>query len=756
MHTQPYRADLDVDLYKAGLVLKRRWLPASLMSLGIAAVVVWVAMQLEPSYRAMGKVLVKIDRTPALTGLDTSGPDPIGKLNPLSAESNPVITQVETITSLPIAEAAIAQLQLKDAEGEPLSPTQFFKQLKVKSIAGTDLIRIEYEAVEPELAAAVVNQVIESYQAQNVQTNQRDAIAAQVFLNRQIPAAEAAVRKADGDLKRFKEQNQLIVLDVESQETVKAMKRLEDQVTEARSQLATLNLRSQELQRHLKLNPTQAARTTSLSQSSSIQETLAQLRRVEEQLDLKDAVYQPNHPEMQKLAHQRANLQSRLRDRIGEVAGVAGAQATNLQMGSLGQALSNDLIQAEVERISLQGKLKELNRVQSAQQQRASLFPRFEAQQRELERRLTVAQTAYASLLQKRQQVQLAQAQVVDNIRVISKAAPPEKPAGVSKKVVVAGGLIAGGLMGLLSAFLLDLCDRSVKTVQEARELLDYPILGAIPRPGLWSKSAGSKSLGGQSFQGRGVALLTDQSGAIAQAYGMLQSNLWLSHPRQPLRVIVVSSPAPDPGKSQVAANLAMAIAQGGNTVLLIDADSQDPQQHQIWGSSNGVGLTQVLEQQVGLTSAVQPLSPGLGLLSFGMMNAAPLNSLNAQRMGQVLETAAAQYDVVIVDAPPITRAADASILGCLGDGTLLVLRPGQVRVEDVRSAKGLLQLSGQEVLGLVVHGVEMGDNPSRYFADLGQPRLLAPRQSLPIAFQSSPKSEKPLRIKVLQHRNRH
>lgn len=744
MVTPSTRAELDVDFQKYWLVLRRQWLPAAGVFGVVTLLTTLFALSREPMYQAAGKVLVKIDRTPSLTGVDTSGQNTVGRPNAIGTDTDPIATQVESISALPIAEAAIAALDLQTETGQPLGPVSFLKALDVRPIAGTDMIRITYQDQDPEQAAAVVNKVIEVYRARSIEANQDDAIAAREFLTRQLPASEAAVRQADAALRNFKERNQVIVLDVESEETVKAMKRLDDSITLARSQLVTATARSRELQRRLGMRPEQAVNATALSQSPAVQEVFTQLRQVQGQLDLQRARYQPIHPEIQKLLRQEANLQARLQDSIGRlVSSPSTLTPRNLQMGALEQQLTSNLVQAEVDRISLTNQVAELTALQAAQRRRASVFPRLEATQRDLERRLAAAQSTYESLLQRLQEVRVAEDQRIDNVRIVSPALAPEDSMASNKSIVLAGGLLLGSVLGLLTAFALDLCDRSIKTVREAGELLDYPILGVIPS---WKKLGRRREVP-QVFKGGDA-----KSGYMSHAYHLLQANLRFHSSGFEPRVIVVTSSIPSEGKSQVAANLAMAMAQAGSKVLLVDADLHQPIQHQIWEGSNHLGLVQILEQKTDLSTAVQNLPPNLALLSAGTSSSESLAMFNTRHLAHFIESAAKAYDVVILDTASLSWAADASILGKMADGTLLVVRPHFAEVNDVKAAKGLLGLSGQTVLGIVVNGVAKTDKPSRYFADIKEPSPVQSRSQM-VMFKNPTGVERGMRVKLGQRR---
>ncbi|MGK7888386.1 MAG: GumC family protein [Leptolyngbyaceae cyanobacterium] len=700
MSTYLSRSEFDIDLGKYLLVLKRRWLPAFLVIGGVTTLSIVAALVREPSYLASGKVLVKLDRTPALAGLDVPGQS-IGEPDSVGLQSDPIATEVETIRSLEVGEKTIATLALEDDEGQPMSAEDFFKALEVKPIPGTDMIRISYESNDPELAAAVVNGTIDVYRANNITTKQNEAIAARQFITTQLPTTEAAVQQAETALRQFKEENQVVLLTEESVETIRAIQLLENEITQTRIQLATAIARSQDLQQRLGMTPDVALQATTLSQSAAVQETLVQVRDVQNQLSIAQASFRETHPAVTSLQRQEAQLQQRLRDRIAETTGIEGLPTPGFLMGLLEQDLTATLLQSEVERAGLVNRVDELLRLRAAQRQRAALYPRLEATQRQLERELTVAQVTYESLLQRLQDVQVVQNQTIDNIRVVSRALTPEDPT-VGKKIIVIAGFMVGCMLGIVTAFAIDLWDHSVKTGAEAQELLEAPIVGAIP---LLGKQVPFVL---QSYESR-----TD----MPDPYVLLQATFNLIRAQAHHKIVMVASAVAGEGRSRTAANLAIATARAGNRVLLIDADLGNPSQHRVWNCNNDMGLRQLLDGNAEVQAAIKPITPNLSLLPSGQGLHDDLGTFNPKRLNQVFQQLAPRFDLILVDTAPITQMADASTLGTLVDATLMVVRLRQVKTIDLKTAKVLLELSGKPILSTIINGISKGTHPMQYFA---------------------------------------
>ena len=204
---------------------------------------------------------------------------------------------------------------------------------------------------------------------------------------------------------------------------------------------------------------------------------------------------------------------------------------------------------------------------------------------------------------------------------------------------------------------------------------------------------------------------LRDPRSPAAEAYRALRMNLAFTSLDEALSMFVVSSPAVAGLESEVAANLAVVMAQAGQTVILVDADLRRPRLHTLFGAPQEPGITTVLLSQK--DDADLPListeTPGLRLLPSGALPPNPADILGSNRMRALLARLKERCDVVILQAPPVTVAVDASVLAVQTDGLLLAVRAGHTRRDRIEQAKELLERFRVRLLGAV-----MTDAPDR------------------------------------------
>jgi polysaccharide biosynthesis transport protein len=711
----------EIDFQKYLHVIQRRWIPAvSVFGMAVTLASLY-AFLLKPIYKAEGNLLIKTNRTSSLTGLG----EVLGKLESLNINNNPSDTQAKIVASVPVIQETITELDLKDYEGKRLTIQKFNKKLKIKGEKGTEVLEVSYTDTNPKLAAKVVNKLMQAYITNNIEANREEAVSARKFIQKQLPATESSVERAELALRGFKEKNKVVALQEEATAAVKEISRLEEQISQAQSQLADVTAKSQKLQNQAKIDSQQAVRFTSLSQIPGIQQVLTQLQEAQSQLAVERKRLQPKHPIIINLEEKVAALYSLLQQRLKEVVG-SGRQipTLNLQVGELRQKLLEDYARSEAERVGLERQITTLSNLRSTYKQRANVLPKLEQTQRELERKLKAAQTTYETLLTRLQEIQVAENQNVGNARIISPALIPDKPAGLRKILIITGGGVLGILLGIIAAFTLDLVDRSLKMVKEARELFRYTLLGVIPL--INSNSKKSSFLPPIDRPIPRVIGTDIPQFPIGDAYQMLQANLkFLSSDKQ-LKAVVVTSSVAKEGKSEVAVNLAVTMAQVGRRVLLVDADMRHPIQHHVWSMTNAAGLSNILVDELPIEIAVQEVIPNLYVLSSGVVPPNPVALLDSRRMVSLVNTFVKYYDFVIFDTPPLAGTADAAVLGKLADGILLVVRPGVVDSASASAAKEFLTQSGQHVLGMVINGVNVKREPDSYFYYTKEPNVVS------------------------------
>jgi len=676
---------------------KQRWLLAVGILSAVMGTVTYLTLQQTPIYEAEGKLLLRRDRASALAGIgDKTGAPEIFVANPLN-------NQVLIVKSAPVVELAIKQLNQKRPTSQSISPEEFIASLNVQIVTGTDVLQVVYRSPNPQQASENINKLMDSYILNDVQTNRAQAASARLFILEQLPKTELDVSKVEAELRKFKEKNQVVVLEQEAKTSLALMGELEGKIAATRADIASSNAQLSALKQQIGLTSSQAIALSKLSESKAVQDALKSVLEIDRNLAAQRTLYSGEHYSVTRLERQKAAANEILQQRVAaEVGTTQDLPAKKLEVGSLELSLMNDLVKTENRLIGLSTNLNSLEQAYQTYRNRLSFIPELEQTQRILERKLGVSQTTYEGLLKRLQEVQITENQTIGTARVLSPATTPTIP--VSPKIAIS--LLQGGALGLglalITLIILQSTDTMIRTTDRAKEIYGYLLLAILPNV--------SRKL----HANPAVCVRDNPRAPIGEAYRMLQGGLRFLRADKKLKVIVVTSAIASEGKSTISSNLAITMAQLGRRVLLVDADMRRPSQHTAWQLTNDRGLSNILVGESTVEQAIRPIIPNLSLITAGVIPPDPVAIIDSQDMADLIQAWSKSYDYVIIDSPPVLAVIDALLIAKLVDGLLMVARPGVLNVRSASRAKAVLSQAGINVLGMVTNDAS-GDDSSYY-----------------------------------------
>lgn len=284
---------------------------------------------------------------------------------------------------------------------------------------------------------------------------------------------------------------------------------------------------------------------------------------------------------------------------------------------------------------------------------------------------------------------------------VAEPAEPPKAPFRPNPILNIAVGLILGLLAGTLLALLFENVDTLLYSTRQVEKVTNAPTLGRIP----------------VSRRRVDVAALGDNF-ALAEAYRRLRVNISAATSDVAMHKLMFVSAEPREGKSTVIANLASVIGQSEQRAVVVDCDLRRPQQHELFGLTNKIGLSTVLQGKTALEDAVRATRlPGVAALTSGPAPANPAELLASPHLYELLNTLAEQYDYVLIDTPAMQAVADASFLVPAVDGVLMVVGRRQVKQESVRSALEQLRTLKARLVGVIVNRAEADTARVEFYA---------------------------------------
>jgi capsular exopolysaccharide synthesis family protein len=203
-----------------------------------------------------------------------------------------------------------------------------------------------------------------------------------------------------------------------------------------------------------------------------------------------------------------------------------------------------------------------------------------------------------------------------------------------------------------------------------------------------------------------------------AEAYRTLRTNISLSQVDSPIQTLLVTSCVPREGKSTTVANLGVTFAMAQKRVLIVDADLRRPILHRLFGIPNTQGLTHTLSDTVEFDQVFNPTKiANLWVVTCGIIPPNPSELLGSQKMKVFLERAKQQFEIILLDSPPISSLADASVLGAIVDGVLFIVKVNMANRDLIEKAKEQLETVGANIIGVVLNDVDVKrDGYYRYY----------------------------------------
>jgi capsular exopolysaccharide synthesis family protein len=573
----------------------------------------------------------------------------------------------------------------------PLSVDEFLekfdRQVKIEAVKRSRLIRITARVPDRELASRIPNQIAQEYITMT-NSQRRDASeAASKWLEGQLVGLKQRTEQASGVIQQFVQQHGLVPTREGKAEF--ALQQLDDL---NRSFTDAENDRIQKEARYRMLASADGDTAAASLGSELVRNLKAEYSRLERELGRAKTVYGPQHPKMIELEAEMALAKLRLDTEIKK-----GRQAVEQEY------------QASVRRAG------ELGRRLDAQRQNAILQHARQMQLQLLKKEADTTESVYADLMKRMKELQLAAELRVTNVKIADPARAPIRPVSPKPARNLLLAMVGGLIGGIALALVREAGDHTVRTPRDVSLLFRLPNVGTVPSVRAYPRRAlpAVDDLPARAIPDDTMSWPAQVAG---EAFRSLRALVRHSRTMDSPRTILVTSAQPQEGKSFTAVNLAVALAEGGEQVLLVDADCRRSSCHRAFGlEPPNVGLSSILYR--GLPPEVALLTTGVPNLTFlpaGPKPPDPSALLASDRARALLATLRERFPWIIIDSPPVLAVSDASELAALVDGVLLIVRANSTPIEAVQIARDRLESLGARMMGVVLNDVRLSRN--RYF----------------------------------------
>ncbi len=425
---------------------------------------------------------------------------------------------------------------------------------------------------------------------------------------------------------------------------------------------------------------------------SSLEDQLARLKSHSDAAEEDLRVY--------RTENQTADMSAETQTALGIIADIdTELQRLSQKKDEVGQKYtsSHPIIKAIISQVIKLKKRKELA------EQKVSELPRTQQKLLKLEKDFSVANKAYINLLNNIQQIKIAKASSgTGNIHLIDSAAAHNKPVKPNKKMILILGPLLGVILAVLFLLLRRLLNQKIESSDALENALGIPVYATVPMP--YKVGITGSILGSDLKQKSLLDIGTDFSPAI-ESLRYLRSNLQESIPKAKNNRVMVTAPSRRVGRFFISSNLAAVMAEGGSNVLLIDADLREGKLHELIDRKASPGLSELLEGEADIKEVIVSKDLGNGTLDIITRGLTPINPsklLLKQSFNSLIDSLAKQYDVVLIDSPPVKEVSDATVIGKQVATTLMVIHTSMHGLKEIDDTVKTLSLAGVRTNGFI------------------------------------------------------
>ena len=614
----------------------------------------------------------------------------------------------------------------------------------------TDVLVVSYVDTAPEKAKAVLEALGETYISYSLDKQRLQATNAIEFIDNQLPDAQAKLDDAAKEIRHFRQVHQLVDPEVSAMTAGQIKEGIASKIQQTQIAIDLNQKQREELERQFKElgqdSETMLASSV-LAEDGVYQDLASKLKDIETQYNLGTVDFRDNFHVMENLQDKRQELKKlhqesaeqilgksispEILERIiltpsytdvGRVADSSGAasgaeststsasnQASNpnsktglSSKGSVGSTLgffASRRLELQNEAATLQSQLASLRREKAEADNDFINIPGLQQTFTELKRQVELKSKSYNYQLERRQELEISEAEETAPWRILNAPFLPGKPISPNIKQGLIQALMAGGFLGVATAFILQQLDQSVKQVEEIKQITRLPLLGVIPKvaePRIESNIHTTR----QSYS---------YYSSFTEGLRSLAMNLrYLVADEGQTKTLAITSSTSAEGKSTISYNLGIVLAELGLRVLIVDADLRKPKLHKLAQVKNEVGLSDAVSSQDPWIDYLQSSSvENLDLITAGATSPNPIALLNSAKMKQLIQEWEDSYDYVILDTPPIGVISDAKSLANEVDSMLFVCAVQRASRKSISNALDVLHNSQCNVAGVVANMVD-------------------------------------------------
>jgi polysaccharide biosynthesis transport protein len=702
------------------VLVKRRRVALAFFAVVVGIVIVY-SFTATPIYKGTAQVLIDLEKNPTMTFAEGTG-----AFIQMKDSAEYYKTQTEILASRAFGDRVVRRLQLDKnpyflemkesgvkivkkklktvigslfpAKAKPANPiplaaiqeeadpeltSQVLQNIEVEIGKGSNILKINYYSENPLVAAAMANGIASAYIEHNLDIRVKPFRDAVEWLSARMIESRAKVEDSEKVVQKYKEVKGIVSFEAKENVITQKLQEIMTQLVQAESKRQEAEVRYRQIQSVI--NDTELLATVpDIMNNPVIQALRTDELAVKRKISDLSEKYGPKHPNIVRAKTELESIQTNL---ISEARKMMSAARTDYDIS---RARENSLRKAIEEQ-----KLEVLDLGRKAIDYGVIAGEAVSNKQ------------FYELLLKRLQEASLSSGINVSNAQVVDGATIPDSPARPKRMLNMALAMFVGLFGGIFAAFFVEYMDDTIKTPDDVEKVLALPFLGYVPTT---------------DHDEGPIYMFSGPRATIAEAYRTIRTSIMLSsaeeRPFRPLQVLLVTSTTPNEGKTTTAANLAVAMAQMGERVLLIDTDMRRHNLHKVFKIENLIGISDMIVDQNNIPLGIHPQTeiPNLSIITGGTLAPNPSELLGSIRMRDLISRLRGEYDRIILDSPPLMAFSDCLVLSRLADGVVFVVWGGETGKENIRKTVQSLQGVGARILGTVLNNVDFSRNSSSYY----------------------------------------
>ncbi len=533
-----------------------------------------------------------------------------------------------------------------------------------------NLIKISYLADNPTVSAAMANGIADALIEHNLDIRIKPFRDAAEWLSARLVESKESVANTEKILQQYREGKGIVSFETKDNVITQQLQELITQLVQTEGKRQEAEIKYQQIDSVIN-SPEKLATVPDIMNNLVIQGLRTDELSLKKQLSDLSEKFGDKHPQVMNTNSQLAMVQKNI---IAEARKMLNAAKTEFEIASSRQVSLKRTIDAQKEEVmDLARKAINFN-VLAGESESNKQF--------------------YELLLKKYQEASLSSGINISNLQVVDGAVIPDFPEKPKRAKYLLLAVMLGLFGGVFAAFFMEYMDDTIKTAEDVEKKMSLAFLDVVP---LAAQKDGT------------IFMVSEPNSPTAEAYRTTRTGLMLSSAVNQLKVIVITSATPNEGKTTTAANLAVAMAQMGEKVLIVDCDMRKRSLHNMFGIANDSGLTDILIDPARFSQSVQRLDayPKLTILTGGTSAPNPSELLGSERMKAFIAGAIKHYDRVIIDTPPLLAFSDPLVLASLADGVIMVVWGGKTPRALIQKAAQLLKGSNARMLGVVLNKID-------------------------------------------------